>query len=59
MEREELVMALRKLSKVGVGYDLKPEDKEAIRQAADEIEDLGAYADFARRKAREILRQSR
>lgn len=58
MERNELVVALRRLSKVGFGYDLTPADQEALRQAANEIEDVGAYADFARARAREILGQS-
>ena len=58
MERDELVSVLRRLSKVGFGYDLTPEDKEALRQVANEIEDMGGYADFVRGKAREILGQS-
>jgi hypothetical protein len=38
MKRKKLIKALRRLSKVGFGYDLTAEDKEVLRQAAYEME---------------------
>lgn len=55
MKRGELVAGLRRLQNVGFGYDLTEKDKELLRQAADEIDDLGAFSEFAREKAREIV----
>ena len=44
MDREEISKALRMLSSVGCDYNLTEKDRRMFQIAANEIDDLGAYA---------------